>query len=454
VNRTILTIPRLLVGAFAVTILAGAVLLWLLPTHDAGAAPLSPVDALFTATSAVCVTGLVVRDTGSELNFLGQFLVILLAQIGGLGILTLSALFLNTRHKKMSLTQRTVMEQTHGVLPYVRPRHLLRQILVYTFGVEAIGFAALVPRFMADRPFLDAVWSAFFHAISAFCNAGFSLYPDSLTRYQDDPYVNLVVIWLIVMGGLGFLVFADIRHFLGCVRRRQRGRLSLHTKIVLWMTVILVVSGAVVVRVFELGGNQVGDNWVATSCRMLFMSAATRTAGFNTIDVGEMRNATLMVFMILMAIGGAPGSTAGGIKTTTAAALVAMLIARIRNRPAPEILGRSLPPDVTAKALATLAGFFVTGIVALLALEWTESSLHSQVEMQARFLSHMFEVVSALGTVGLSMGATPDLSTGGKLIITVCMFLGRLGPLVVGASFIGSTDVVPYKYPEETILIG
>jgi len=449
-----LGIPRLLAISFASAILLGGLLLMLPACRTPGTPAIGWIDAFFTATSAVCVTGLVTLDTGSQFSFMGQIVILILIQLGGLGLITVSTLFIVTRSGRLSLSQRDLLAQTHGSLPHVNPRALMRQIIVYTFGLEAIGAALLTMRFAQDQELGAAVWSGVFHSVSAFCSAGFGLHPDSLMRYQDDFLVTYTVMALVVGGGIGFVVVADVWSTIMGRIRGIKDRLSLHSRVVLWFTGWLVFAGMVFFMVAEWGNVDSGESLWQRIMRMMFLSVATRTAGFNTVDTGLLRNATILVVMLLMAIGGSPGSTAGGIKTTTLGVLIALVRSRIRNRPNVELFNRSIPDEVVGKALATTAGFILTTMIAIVLLEWTESHYHGTLEMRGLFLEHLFEVVSALGTVGLSMGVTPTLSPVGKWIIIACMFLGRVGPLIVGASIIGRQETLEYKLPEESVSIG
>ncbi len=450
----ILIVPRLLVGSFLLVILLGCVLLFPSISTADGTDPLGLVEILFTSTSAVCVTGLVVRDTATELSFYGQAVVLLLIQLGGLGILTFSTFFLVARTGRLGLAERGLIEQTHGQLSSIHPASLIKRILIYTFTIEAVAALILALRFASDYPFAKALWLGVFMSISGFCNAGFSLFSDSLASYQDDWLVNLVMMALIVSGGLGFVVLADLAAYIRHWRRRRLIRLSLHSRVVLWSSFFLIGGGALLFFLFELLNPQGGENLVQRTLPMVFLSVTARTAGFNTVEISQLTNSTLLLLIVLMAIGASPGSTGGGVKTTTAAAIFSLVLSRVRSRPNPELLDRSLPPEVVSKALATVVGFLLTLIAALLLLEMTEVYSLPYDAVRGRFFGHLFEVVSALGTVGLSTGITPDLSPAGKLIITACMFLGRLGPLVVGVSLIGKKHVVPYTLPEESIIIG
>lgn len=454
-SQNALTIPRLLVGSFSLAILIGTLILWLPMCSAHSDAPITFLDALFTSTSAICVTGLAVRDTGTDFTLFGQWMILLLIQLGGLGVLTMSTFLLIAGGRKIGLRERGVLEETHGMLPSVTPYKLLTEIFVFTFAVEAIGAAILTARFAQDFEFGRALFLGIFHSISAFCNAGFSPFSDSLMGYRDDLVVNFTVMGLIILGGIGFLVFADVVNLIQSIfREKRRARLSLHTRTVLVTTTWLIVGGIALLMLFEWRAPSGADSFWRSALRMLFLSVTSRTAGYNTVDMGLLTNATLLVVILLMIIGASPGSTGGGIKTTTFAVLVALVRSRTRNRPSVELMGRSVAPETVSKAIAATAGMLVTMVVAVLLLEYTESGYSPFQTAEVGFMAHLFEVVSALGTVGLSTGITSSLSGQGQLIITACMFLGRLGPLIVGASIVGLQATPPYKLPEERIIIG
>ncbi|NQU43492.1 hypothetical protein HQ520_09410 [bacterium] len=447
------SISRLLVAAFALAILIGCVLLAAPSSTADTARPASFLDALFTATSAVCVTGLIVRDTGNEFSLYGQVVILILIQAGGLGILTFSNLLFLFRRGRVGFRDRMILEQTHGLLPNVTPGELLLRIILYTVVFETFGAVLLTWRFALDYPFSHALWLGIFHSISAFCNAGFSLFSNSLIGYQTDPWINAIVMALIVCGGLGALVFADFGLFIRNRLRRRRARLTLHTRVVLLTTAVLILVGATTFWLLEWRSTVPAwpDQRFLTS---LFLSITARTAGFNTIDMAHLTNATLLIVIFLMVIGGSPGSTAGGIKTTTFAALIAQLIARTRNRPRAELLHRSIPDDVIAKAVTTTVGFLTVAFLAVILLQVTELAGEPHHLHRGVFLDYVFEVFSALATVGLSTGITGDLSSAGRFVIIACMFLGRLGPLIVASSLIGTRRQIDYTYPEGRLNVG
>jgi trk system potassium uptake protein TrkH len=438
--------------AFAGLALAGAIVLRL-PACHAGDSEVSFLDALFTATSAVCVTGLGVVDTGKDFSALGQAVILILIQLGGLGILTVSSLVLILfRERKLGLGGHSLLEASHGRLPQIEPGKLLFQMLVFTLAWEALGAAVLYARLVSDLPPGAALWHAVFHSVSAFCNAGFSLYSDSLTRYRGDLVVNFAIIGLIVVGGIGFAVVSDISRVLF---RRRRAGLTLHTRTVIFFTGLLIAGGTTAILILEwrnaLAGLGLKDRVLAA----LFLSVSTRTAGFNTLDTASLCNPTLLLIILLMFIGASPGSTGGGIKTTTAAVLLGMLASKIRGRPHVELRQRRIPNELVQKALAVTTAFCLLVAAGAMLLEVFEfGGVAYSATSRQFFLDHLFEVVSAICTVGLSTGTTAGFSAASKIVLIACMFIGRLGPVVIAESLIGARKTAPYEYPEEPLLVG
>jgi len=442
-----------MVLAFAALIVAGAIALEL-PWCTPDSQPLSPIDALFTSTSAVCVTGLVVRDTGGGFTHLGQLVILILIQLGGLGILTFGNFLIFSQQRAIGIGSRMLLEESYGLLPGISPRALIGKIIFYTLGFELVGATVLSLRFMADFSTGQAIWQGVFHAVSAYCNAGFGLFSDSLMRYRDDFWVNAVVIALIVLGGLGFIVFADLAHWRRNWLKGRRVPLRLHTRVVLVMTGGLILGGWLAFMLLEWNAPAMDGPWWTTIHKSLFLAVTARTAGFNTVDTAQLTNPSLLILLLLMLIGGSPGSTAGGFKTTTAATLFAMLSSRMRNRPRVELLGRSLSGEQVAKAVTTAVGFFLLVLTGMVLMELFQVRLVSHLAAAGKGLDYLFEVVSALCTVGLSTGITPTLNTGGKLTAVALMYLGRLGPLLVAASLIGWQRRRSYHLPQEDLNIG
>jgi trk system potassium uptake protein TrkH len=441
---------RVPVIGFLFLIGAGTLLLCL-PFSAAGAR-LHLLDALFTATSACCVTGLTVVDTGSYFSGWGQGTILLLIQIGGIGYMTLSTMAIMMLGRRPSLATRLALQDNFTHSGQFSPATIVRHVVVFTLVIEAAGAALLflrfLPRFGAGR----ALWLAGFHAVSAFCNAGFGLFSDSLSRFQDDWLVNATIMTLIVLGGLGFLVLAELRIRFP-LNRRGWSRLSLHTRLVLTVSCGLIVAGTVVLLGFEWQNTMAPLSLHGRLLAAAFHAISARTAGFNSLPVGAMANETLFFLILLMFIGASPGSCGGGIKTTTFATLFALGSTRLRGRDRPAIFKRSIPALSLNRAVALALLSIVVVSTALFMLLITELGDASHLQSRGSFLELMFETVSAFGTVGLSTGLTPSLSPWGKLILTVVMFIGRLGPLVVALAF-SRRDTAQFHYAEENIMIG
>ncbi len=448
---------RLLILTFMFLIAVGTLML-LQPSCTPDGRPLDIVSAFFTATSAVCVTGLIVLDTAKDFSAHGQLVILLLIQLGGLGILTISNWMWLALRRKASPYDRFLVAQTIGSTSRLHPREVLRRVFAYTFAFELAGAVLLTARFAFDMPFGRALWFGVFHSVSAFCNAGFSLFSDSLTGYSGDLLVNGVMMVLIVSGGIGFLVAADVADvFLSRKRDGFRWRsLSYQSRVVLLTTGVLLAAGALVFMALEWHNTLAHFRWYQRPLIALFHSVTCRTAGFNTVDVGALTNTTLMITIILMIIGASPGSTGGGIKTTTAAVLWANVFSRIRGRPRGEMLDRSFASETNSRAVAVTAAYLAIIVVALVLLQHTEFGYapHSSLDGGFRFLDHLFEVASALGTVGLSTGVTPTLSAAGKMVIIVCMFAGRVGPLLLAQVLVPRKAPLAYSLPHEKVMIG
>lgn len=446
--------PQLLVISFAVLVLIGTLGLMYLPGLYTGE-PLGWLDALFTATSAACVTGLIIVDTATYFTPAGQAWLLLLIQLGGLGIITLTTLIIVALGHRLSLRQETLAATTYDIAPHVDFRHLARDIVIFTFALELLGAALLylawIPRFGIE----GAVWPSLFHAISAFCNAGFSTFTNSVMDFQRAPGTLLVISALIVLGGIGFLTLEEVVLHTRSRRTGRPFRLSLHSRIVLWVTALLIVGGWALFAYFE---------WSATLANLprgdklansLFMSVTARTAGFNVVDYGAMSMRSDFLTILLMMIGGSPGSTAGGLKTTTIALIGLLAWSRLRGRDTASIWGRSVPEETVQRAV----GLFVVafGFVTLAIFAYTTSELPATgVIADIGFLEYMFEAVSAFNTVGLSMGVTPQLTEFGRLLTIVLMFVGRVGPLTFAAAIAlrNPTPGTEFRYAYEDVAVG
>ncbi|MFO7871234.1 MAG: potassium transporter TrkG [Kiritimatiellia bacterium] len=435
---------RLLVLSFACAILAGTFLLWLPFAHHGNVGPL---EALFTATSAVCVTGLIVVDTGSEFTVFGQFVILLLIQTGGLGIMTFAAIAMKMGGARMPLTHQQALQdsifQRNAAAEFT---HTFPRILKMVAVIELAGFALLCVGLVAAERSWSAVYSALFHTVSAFCNAGFSLYSDSFCRFGGNGMVVGTVMVLIVLGGLGHVVlrelYLDVKRMLQREALTYARRFSFHTRVVLTVSIVLILGGAVTLAVFGLG-TEPGSGRLGHA---LFQSITARTAGFNTVDIGHLTMPSAMVVILLMFIGGAPGSCAGGIKTTSFAIWLARVRSALHGREEVSLLGRMIPPELVLRAVAVVGLAFIWNAAGVLFLS-------EFLPAGTRLRDIVFEQMSAFGTVGLSTGLTSQLTSACRLWIIVTMFVGRLGPLTLVLSFL-TTKRPQMRYAEGRVMIG
>lgn len=440
-----------LLGSFAGAILLGAALLRLPVMQTKG--DVSFLDCLFTSTSAICVTGLASVDTGVAWTTAGLATITTLVQAGGLGIMTFSVAMIYLAGRRPSVRSHLAVRGALGPVPGHEIGRLARDVLLYTVTLEALGALILFWRFWQDMPAGQALGVAVFHAISAFCNAGFSTFSANLEDYTADPTVNLVVMALIVLGGIGFVVLREVRVWLLWPRRaeRRRPRLSLHTKVVLLTSVALIVGGALVLWLLEHNASG-GQAWRGSVWPVLFCSVTPRTAGFNTVPMAELSNSSLLFIILLMFVGASPGSTGGGVKTTTFAVLMALLSGRLRGQDQVVMGKRGISQAQVGEAqtLVLATGLVLTMAVLLL--------VSLDYDMQGRergdLLAYTFEAVSAFGTVGLSMGITYDLAPAAKIVLILLMFLGRVGPLTF--IYLVSTRFAParYRLAEERLMLG
>ncbi len=435
----------LLLG-FAGAILAGAILLRL-PISTVGA-PISFVDALFTSTSAVCVTGLIVVDTGTKFSLFGQIVILALIQMGGLGIMTFSVFFMILLGKRISFKGRVAIHDSFSHSPFKNFAGMLKAIFVLAFGIEILGAIGLTICFARDFPLKKAVYTAIFHSISAFCNAGFSLFPDSLVRYQNSVGVNVIFMALIVLGGLGFLVLVDLPALFD-----RRKKLSLHTKVVLVTTAGLIVVGAVFIFLTEYADQLAPLPWRGKILASFFQSITPRTAGFNTLDYSKLTNATLFFTLFLMFVGASPGSCGGGIKTSTFSVLVMLVWRRIHGHRRVSFLQRTLPVEVTDRVIVITFLAFVTVFFATLILLLSEGWGVPSGKERLHLINILFEVVSAFGTVGLSTGITSAFSAFAKIVLVVVMYVGRVGPATVAFSM-RPQEEEHFQYAEEHTMVG
>ena len=436
---------QVLVSGLAVLIGAGTLLLWL--PASAATRQLALVDAFFTSVSAVCVTGLIVVDTPNDLSVFGQLVVLFLIQAGGLGYMSITTVVAAAVGRRLSVQERVTLQEALNVQTMEGLIQFVLTVLKLTLAFELIGALVLTARWTGEMGIGRAAYVGLFHAVSAFNNAGFALFSDSLIRYRGDWIVNLVVCALVISGGLGFVVLTELG------RRRRGGRLTVHTRLVLTMSAFLIVAGTLAIFVLErtnprtLGPLGPAEAVLAS----LFQAVTPRTAGFNTLDIGALMPPTLFLLMILMFIGAAPGGTAGGVKVTTFGITVAALWATVRGMEEPTIFRRRLAPSLVARA------FFIS-LIAFLALNAVAGLL--LVSEGRGLLPTLFETASAFGTVGLSTGEGTPLSLAGhfsvtgKLLVAAMMFMGRIGPLTLAVAVAHGGGRPPIRYPEGRILVG
>jgi trk system potassium uptake protein TrkH len=437
---------------YALAILLGAELLRL-PAASNGT-PLSFLDALFTATSAQCVTGLVVVDTGTEFTLFGQWVILLLIQIGGLGITTFSVYLFIYLRIGVSVRGRWIINETLMHTPIGSWRELLRDIFIMTFVIEGLGTLLLCFAFIPDQGFWPGLYSALFHSVSAFCNAGFSLFSNSMVNFQSSALVNLTLVILISCGGLGFLVIRELVQAGYAWRKdNKRLRISLHSKIVLTTSLILTLFGTLAIWGMEYSGSLASHSFGEGLWISLFQSVSSRTAGFNSIDLNQFHVATLFLMILLMFIGASPGSCGGGIKTTSLALFFAVFYNRLKGSSHTSLFRRTIPDEAISKALTlTIMALILIGI-ALFSLLIAQTGAGAQ-ESKGMFLDYLFETFSAFATVGLTTGATAQLSAAGKLIIILLMFVGRVGLLTMAFAIAGRARKGDGRYAEENIMIG
>lgn len=436
---------QLLIVSFLMTILLGTLLLTL-PISSKSGSGLSFVDALFTATSATCVTGLIVKDTGSFFSGFGQLVILALIQIGALGIMTFSVTLFLAMGKKISNREAIAMQDVLDQDSLSGILGLIKFIAKMTIIIEVLGAGLLYIGFM---PHVSNPWQrlyiSLFHSISAFCNAGFSLFSDSIVKYADNGIISLTIAFLIIFGGLGFIVVKDLWDKYIKHNRPQSLGLKLHTKLVLTMTLALLLIGTICIFFAENNVNFTNMPLKEKILISFFQSASARTAGFNSVDIGAMTNASLFIIIVLMFIGASSGSTGGGIKTTTFWILLESFSSNLQNKEDINAFKRKIPVMTVGKAIA----IFILSLGLVILFMYLLSIFEP-----LPFRDMIFEVVSAFGTVGLSCGITAKFHVAGKLLITLLMFLGRLGPLTIVLAFSGYKRRINYTYAEEKIMVG
>ncbi len=437
---------QVLVLGFGGLIIIGAILLNL-PIATVSGESIGFINALFTSTSAICVTGLAVVDTGTYWSLFGKIVILMLIQFGGLGFMTMATSVAFLVGKRITLRSRIIMQEALNQFTISGVVRLTKYILIATFAIEGIGALLLSIRFIPRYGFAKGAFYSIFHSISAFCNAGFDLIGDgrSLTPFVDDFTINFVIMTLIIVGGLGFTVILDL------IKTRNFRKLSLHSKLVLSATGILLSIGFILILLIEYGNPQTLGNLTFGKkiLAAMFHSVTPRTAGFNTLDMGSLKVSTKFLTIILMFIGGSPGSTAGGIKTTTFSLVILHVLSVIKGKEDTEIFRRRISWQAISRALALLSIGISFVIIITFILSITEESLG--------FMEIFFETVSALGTVGLTLGITSQLSAFGKILIALTMFFGRLGPLTIVIALArrnATSKKSGIRYPEGKVLVG
>lgn len=434
---------KIILGFALLILFASLILMLPIASRDGVWTPF--IDCLFTATSATCVTGLVVHDTATYWSEFGQVIIIILIQIGGMGVITLGSMLMMFARKKIGLAQQSAMQESiaapemGGVVGYTR------FILKCMMGIELFGAILLMPVMISDFG-LKGIWYAFFHSISAFCNAGFDLMGvreqfSSLTAYAGDIYINTVIMFLIVAGGIGFLTWDDIAKHKFDIRRYH-----MQTKVVLITTLVLLVFPTIFFYFSEFSRDIWGDmsdkdRWLVAA----FQAVTTRTAGFNTVDLAQFSGATVTVFVVLMLVGGSPGSTAGGMKTTTLAVMFMSMKSTFRRKEHTTCFGRRIEDDIVKNAAAILMMYVILFLTGTIIINLAEGLPFTQC---------IFEVASAIGTVGVTMGITTSLGTLSRVVIIILMFLGRVGGLTLIYATVAPPKTQAYKLPKEKITVG
>lgn len=432
---------QILALGFLSLILIGGIILSL-PISSATGEGTNFLDSIFTSTSAVCVTGLITLDTSTHWSLFGQTVIMILIEIGGLGFMTFTTLIAIIIGKKITLRERLVMQEalnTFGIQGLV---NMVRYVIVFTLSVQFFGAILLSTQFVPKFGLGKGLFYSVFHSISAFCNAGFDLFGTSLTGFYNNSVIILVISALIIIGGLGFTVWLEIYHF------KSGKKLSVHAKIVILTSIILVFGGALLMFVFEFSNPETlgSMNFKDKTLNAFFASVTTRTAGFNSISIDGMTIAGKFLTILLMFIGGSPGSTAGGLKTATFGIIILTVISVIKGREDTEAFGRRFSKELVYKAFSLMV--MGVGLVIMVTM------ILSYTEVGVSFMDLLYETVSALGTVGLTTGVTPNLTAPGKLLIMLMMYFGRVGPLTVALAITRRRRKSGYKYPEGKILIG
>ena len=429
---------------FFFIILAGSLILTLPIASQSG--EWTPfLDSMFTATSATCVTGLVVYDTFTHWNVFGQLVILLLIQIGGLGFITVGVGFSMALRRRIGLRQRDLLKESINAMEIGGIVKLLRKIFIGTALCEGVGALLLATRFIPEFGLVKGIYYSIFHAISAFCNAGFDLMGGqqpyaSFTAYATDPVINITLMLLIIVGGLGFVVWSDV-----VMKRFRWKNYCLHTKMVISVTLLLIFGGALFLFLFEQGGTISGMSTGDQILASLFGSVTARTAGFNTVDTGALQPESKLLTIALMFIGGSPGSTAGGVKTTTIAVILIYVISNLRGESGCNVFHRRIGDEVIKRASMVFCLNLFLGLISVTLILATSNLRMSDV---------LFEVYSAISTVGMTTGITRDLNVVGRIVIMILMYCGRIGSMTFALSLVAKPEAKGLSLPEEKITIG
>ncbi|MEG4248178.1 TrkH family potassium uptake protein [Microcoleus sp. Pol10D4] len=444
-----MTVSRTIALGFLAVILAGTLLL-MMPFSTIDGTWSDPITALFTSTSAVCVTGLSVVDVGKYYSFWGQLCLVLLVQIGGLGYMTATTFLLLLLGRRFGLKDKVALQQSLDKSGLAGVVQLVQSILATTLLLELTGVFLLMTVFVPQYGFKEGVWSAIFHSVNSFNNAGFSIYSDNLIGYINSPMVNFTVSGLIIFGGIGYQVIMEM--YLWLRDRFNKSPIctvfSLNFKVVTSTTAVLLILGTLAFLVLEYDNpNTFGAlNFPQKVMAAWFQSVTPRTAGFNTISIGQMSEASLFLTIALMFVGASPGSTGGGIKTTTFRLLFCCTTAVIEGQEDVECYQRQIPPAMILKTISVVFGSLLVAFTSAILIEVTNP--------QVEFIAALLEAVSAFATVGLSTGITPTLSAIGKLVLIATMYIGRVGVLLLMSAAFGDPKPRSFKYAEESLLVG
>jgi trk/ktr system potassium uptake protein len=435
--------PIFVLYSFFLMIFVGTLLL-MLPAATVQGNETTLIDALFTSTSATCVTGLIIADTGTHFTLFGQIIILLLIQVGGLGIMTISSAFAIMLGQKLSLKRESLIQNVVGESNKLDMISLVKNILIVTFLFELIGAVLMYFTFRIEHNSTNqAIYYSVFHSVSAFCNAGFSLYPDSFVTFKSNFNINFVITGLIIFGGIGFPVMVDLRR--NIANKSRLSRLTLHSKIVITSTIALILIGTIAFFISEYNHEMHGMSLLDRLYTSYFQSVTTRTAGFNTIDFTNVSKGSIFTSIMLMFIGASPGSTGGGIKTTTFVVILVSVLSMIRGNRDVNVFKRKVSDTIIKRVMVLIA-------VSIMVLSFLTFLLLLIEPFD--FEKTVFEAFSAFGTVGLSLGITSLLSSAGKLIIVLLMYLGRVGPLTLIFALSAYSEKSNFTYTEEKISIG